>query len=400
MKPIMSVFLTFLCMAAVLTGRSQKNVVLLVDVSGSIPHIARNQVREVIKDVLMGRAISDPSFYYEKDPQSSLTIPGAPLVSNGSHVLLIPFGEKNTSDTHYDIVVANYPQDLTNFIDAHYPASTDYKDQFTYLTLARAKAAQAAKQLGMTNFMLLLISDNINDFTGGSSPNYSSYEQELVDDYNSKSNPVAEAGIEGYVKLRGNRDFKIPLRMMDVSLYKSAPTLNGGNGSNGSITPDPTTPTGLSIEFAGSLSAATRKKPAVIKSGTVNISWLCKNCPDNTLYSVIVSEVEGGKFRDANSKNISSPSVTKNLESGTYKITVSGEVPAGATPVGGAVTYVTVDTDSGLGWLWLVVLVLLIVAGIYWNKQNQQKKIREAGKEQDSLLDSNKGKTNYREDQF
>ncbi|MGB8193116.1 MAG: hypothetical protein WCF67_14405 [Chitinophagaceae bacterium] len=370
-----------------LSALPQQNIVILVDVSGSIPQLARTQTKNVLKDILMGKPISDPSFYYEKDPNSSLNINGTPLVSNGSQVLLIPFGDKSTSDKYAEIKVSNYPGDLLNFIDINYP--TVFSDGFTYLTLAKAKAAQLAKQKGISRFMLLLISDNISDFTGGKSPNYTTYEQQLVDNYNSQSNPITEGGVDGYVKLRGNSDFKIPIRTMDVSKYQAIP-----NPSQNPPTTTPATPanTTLSIEFTGALAAATRKKPAVIKSNNVTVSWQCRNCPDNMRYNLIFTQIEGGKFRDANSKNISTPSVLKKLESGVYKITVSGEVPYRSMPVSGAITYVSVETGSGSWWLWVLLLAGLIGLIIYMNKENQKKKIRKEGKERSSILDSNPGK--------
>lgn len=381
---------------AMISPKAQpQNIVLLVDVSGSIPHTARNEAREMIKNVLTGRNFSQSSFYYERDPKSTMNI-STPMASNGSHILLMRFGNKETSDDYADLVIRNYPTDLMDFIDAHFPTASEYKDQFTYLTLGKAKAAQRAKQLGMSKFMLLLVSDNINDFTGGSSPNYNQYEQQLVDNYNSMSNPVWEDAIQGYVRLKGNNDYKIPLRNVDVSLVKVVPSPNPGP-----VPPPDSAAAPLSIEFAGPLATATHKQPAVVKSEAVNISWLCKNCPDNTLYNVIVSQTEGGKFRDAKSKNISVPSVTKKLESGVYKITVSGTIPNSEVQVAGAVTYVSVDSGTGTWWLWIIVILAVIGGAIYWNKDRQKKKIREVTKGSPSILDDRgAGGGNYRREEF
>jgi|GEM_PF-6747859 len=391
MKKIV-IFLRLTVLASiVIPARAQQNVVLLVDVSGSIPNAARNGAKDMVKDVLMGQAISNHAFYYEMDPQSTLRMPGTPLVSSGSHVVLIRFGEKVTSDGHSDAILRNFPADLDNFLDAHYPTASEYKDQYTFLTLAKAKAAQVAKQLGMGQFMFLLISDNINDdFTHGNSPNYTGLETQLVESYNSKSNPVMEGGIDGYVRLRGNNDFKIPLRMLDVGQMKTVlpvppitPITPNGGGTTIITIPDSMP---LTIEFSGNLASASRKLPAVVKSNSVNISWLCKNCPDNTLYNVVVSTVDG-KTKDGNSKNLSLPSLSKNLESGTYKVMVSGEVPGSNRPVSSAMTYITVDTGGGAWFLWVVLIAGLIGGSIYMYKQQQKKKIREGTRKKGVLDD-------------
>jgi hypothetical protein len=386
-----------LCLVALLSlafsiSRAQQpqNVVILVDVSGSIPQQARTNTKEVVKDILLGRRISDPNFYYEKDPSSTLPVTSAPLVSNGSRILLIPFGEKLTSDYVKETTISNFPNDVTNFIDINYP--TVFKDNFTFLTLAKAKAAQQAKNRGLSNFLLLVISDGVNDFTAGKSPNYTGYEQQLVENFNSKSNPILEGSYDGYVKFKGSNDFKIPLRNIDIKNYKAPP-------SPTTTVPPVTTPnaidSSLSIEFPAPYSAANRKKPVITKSNTASISWLCKNCPDNMKYNVAITQVEGGNFKDPSSRGITAPSVSKNLPAGTYKITVSGEVSGSNKPVSSATTYITVEGSGGLWWLWLLLIAAVVAVLLYLNKEKQKKKLRDnvsrskGTKSTSSILDSN-----------
>ncbi len=386
-----------LCLAALLTlafsiiqAQQSQNVVILIDVSGSIPQQARTKTKEVVKDILLGRRINDPNFYYEKDPSSTLPVTSAPLVSNGSRILLIPFGEKVTSDYVKETTISSFPTDVTNFIDINYP--TVFKDNFTFLTLAKAKAAQQAKSRGLSNFLLLVISDGVNDFTAGKSPNYTAYEQQLVENFNSKSNPILEGSYDGYVKFKGSNDFKIPLRYIDIKNYKAPPAPT-------TTVPPVITPnaidSSLSIEFPAPYSAANRKKPVITKSNTASISWLCKNCPDNMKYNVAITQVEGGNFKDLSSRGITAPSVSKNLSAGTYKISVSGEVPGSNKPVSSATTYITVEGSGSLWWLWLLLIAAVVAVLLYLNKEKQKKKLREnvsrskGAKSSSSILDSN-----------
>ena len=55
----------------------------------------------------------------------------------------------------------------------------------------KSKNGRDCKEENINNYKLIFVSDNISDDFGGR-PNYSAYEQQLVDGYNTQSNPVRE----------------------------------------------------------------------------------------------------------------------------------------------------------------------------------------------------------------
>jgi hypothetical protein len=103
-------------------------------------------------------------------------------------------------------------------------------------------------------------------------------------------------------------------------------------------------------------SKGTSKKPTEVKNETVNVSWRCPDCDDNTTYNVTVSGIEGNKHKENPLKNLKSNSASFKLPGGKYKITVSGTNGASSDT-----TYIVVKTGGGT---WFLVLLLLAAAGV------------------------------------
>ena len=324
-------------------SNAQENIFILVDVSKSVKQNELLNAKQLVKDFLTGNPINSSVFITDGNVQPS-------LLRAGSKIMIMPLGERTTVMNYIpNIMDVNNQAEIISFIEQNFPITP--RDNWTYISLAKARMAEIAKKKNINNYKLIFVSDNISDDFGGR-PNYSAYEQQLVDGYNTQSNPVREEpGIR--IKLISNNAFSVFIQKIDVSGY--------------------TPPAPLKIELT-TFKGGTSSKPIVHKENKITIGWFCKNAPKNAQYKIRVSpiNISGEKTQTfsatGNSYNIS------NLSNGKWKITVSTASPN--FDASSATTTIEVNTGSSYWFLWLLLLAALGGGGYWYWKKTQDDKIK------------------------
>lgn len=336
---------------------SQTNVFVLVDVSKSVKQDELNNAKQALNEVLTGSQLSRA--FVSQGSQQDLA--NFKLVQ-GDKLAIVKFGSLHTTlaINPNPSIIQNVNADVNQVLNSITWTPTD---QQTYITLAKAKIAEYAKNHNITKYKLYIISDNINDDYGqGGKPNYTdNYTQNLAEGYNTSTNPVNEAG---YTKLKflANSLFTLSFSPnVDVSKY----SLPGGTPTPIVVDAD----SGNAVITLTSPPKARKGKEHEIKSETLNINWTCKNCPQGIKYTVMVSQYDGGKFRETK-KDLTANTVTFKVPDGKFRITVSASNYTASSDS----TFINVSTGS---YGWLIFLLILIAAGAvgyyFWNKKRQEK---------------------------
>jgi hypothetical protein len=320
---------------------AQQHVFVLMDASKSVTSQQLDDARQALTDIFMGAAPSK-GFVSHGSQQDLLTF----RLKQGDRLAVSRFGSLNTTQS-----ILPQPVTMQNVNADVYKAMGNVSwvptDGQTYITLAKAKIAEYAKRNNISQYRLVLVSDNIQDDYGpGGKPNYTDpYIRDLVEGYNTSTNPVSESGYTKF-KFNPNSDFTISLSpKVDVSKYNLPK-------SGGAVTPPPSTsinePAAIQLT---SFADGKKDKPKDAKSGDLTISWACPKCPAGAKFNVLITSVDGSNAKE-NKKNLSGNSAKfTGMPSGTYKVVVS------STEANSATTYVKVP-GGGLGWL----LVLLLLA--------------------------------------
>lgn len=342
------------------TASAQSHVFVLVDASKSVKQSQLNDAREALTEVLTG-ATPSKAFISQGKVQDLAGF----KVKPGDKLSVCRFGSLSTTlaINPNPVNIQNIAGDVSQAVNSIAWTPTDNQ---TYITLAKAKIAEYAKNHQISRYRLYLISDNIQDDYGpGGKPNYSDdYTRNLVEGYNTSTNPVSEAG---YTKLKfsQNSDFTLSFSpSVDVSKYSLPP------GKSPPVSVPDATPEPASITLTA-FADGRKDKPKEAKSGDVTLSWTC-NCPEGTKFNALITAADGSKYKDQK-KNISGNSVKfADVPGGTFKVVVS------ATDVNSASTYI--KTPSG-SMAWLIILVLILAGGgvayyVYYTKRN--KKLAEA----------------------
>jgi len=336
-------------------ANAQENVFILVDVSKSVKQNELLNAKQLVKDILTGNPINSSAFITDGNVQPS-------LLRAGSKIMIMPLGERTTvMNYNPNIVDVNNQAEIISFIEQNFPITP--RDNWTYISLAKARMAEIAKKKNINNYKLIFVSDNISDDFGGR-PNYSTYEQQLVDGYNTQSNPVREEpGIR--IKLITNNAFSVFIQKIDVSGY--TPPNIGSSQSIDSISAP------LKIELT-TFKGGTSSKPIVHKENKITIGWFCKNAPKNAQYKIRVSPIgiSGEKTQTytatGNSYNVS------NLSNGKWKITVSSD--SANFNAASATTTIEINTGSSYWFLWLLLIAALGGGGYWYWKKTQDDKIK------------------------
>lgn len=353
-----SLFILFFFLLA-LFSYSQDNVFVLVDVSKSVSQSDLTGARQAMTDILSGNSLSNSIISY-----GSLQELSSCKSKVNDRIFILKFGGKPTTlnNNFSPTVVQNIPGDVSRIINSSFP--TLPTDNQTYLTLAKAKVAEYAKQSQLKDYKLYIVSDNINDNYGSNGkPDYTDYERDLVQSIGTTSNPISYAN-SIKVKILGstNKDFVLEFfPKVDVSKY----TLPSGGPSI--ITQDSTS----QIQMI-SYSTSTKATPGKINGSTINLRWSCIHCPPaGAQYSVSISSMSGNKFRPKIPAITSQSYSITDVPDGEYRITVSGQNFSS----GSGTVYVEVNSGSGAGWLIPVILLIAAGAGGYWfwNKKRQKK---------------------------
>ncbi len=372
MKRLYTILSLIICTLSV---HSQNNVFVLVDVSLSVKPYELNDAKQALNEVLTGSPLSK-AVISQGSQQDLVNF----KMAQGDKLAIAKFGSLlttlaiNPSPT----TIQNVNADISQVLNS---ASWTPTDGQTYITLAKAKIAEYAKNHNITKYKLYLISDNIQDDYGkAGKPNYpDDYTRNLVEGYNTSTNPVSESG---YTKLKFDKakDFTLSFSPnVDVSKY----TLPGGTPP--AIVDTPSGNAGITIT---SPPEAKKGKEHEVKSETVNINWACNNCPQGIKYTVLVSQYDGGKFRET--KKCDVPTATFKLPDGKFRITVS----ASNTTASSDYTCISVSTG---GYGWLIFLLILMVAGAVgykiWNDKRNKKLNEFAPTKADDIFSKNSGGT-------
>jgi hypothetical protein len=354
---------------------SQNNVFVLVDVSLSVKPDELSNAKQALNEVLTGSQLTKASVS-QGSQQDLVNF----KMAQGDKLAIAKFGSLQTTlaINPSPTTIQNVNTDVSQVLNS---ASWTPTDGQTYITLAKAKIAEYAKNHNITKYKLYLISDNIQDDYGkAGKPNYpDDYTRNLAEGYNTSTNPVSESG---YTKLKFDKakDFTLSFSPnVDVSKY----TLPGGTPP--AIVDTPSGNAGITIT---SPPEAKKGKEYEVKSETVNINWTCNNCPQGIKYTVLVSQYDGGKFRET--KKCDVPTATFKLPDGKFRITVS----ASNTTASSDYTCISVNTG---GYGWLIFLLILIVAGAVgykiWNDKRNKKLNEFASTKADDIFSKKSGGT-------
>lgn len=340
MKRLYTILSLIICTLSVY---SQNNVFVLVDVSLSVKPNELNDAKQALNEVLRGSQLSK-AFISQGSQQDLVNF----KMAQGDKLAIAKFGSLlttlaiNPSPTTIQNVNADVSQVLNS-------ASWTPTDGQTYITLAKAKIAEYAKNHNITKYKLYVISDNIQDDYGkAGKPNYpDDYTRGLAEGYNTSTNPVSESG---YTKLKFDKakDFTLSFSPnVDVSKYTlpggTPPAIVDTNTENAAIT-------------ITSPPKAKKGKEHEVKSETVNINWTCNNCPQGIKYTVLVSQYDGGKFRETK-KDLVANTATFKLPDGKFRITVSSSNYASSSD------YTCISVSTG-GYGWLIFILILFAAAI------------------------------------
>ena len=336
---------------------AQNNVFVLVDVSGSISPVDLANSKQTLVEVLTNSPLSMAKI---KGPSTDLS---NFKLNIGDKLSVSLFGSCprtwNISPSLSNI--SNIGSDVSNILNTveWRPILTDN----TFIQLAKAKIAEFAVRNRITNYKLIIITDNIQtDFAKGKLSYCNKEAKDLAESYKSGSNPVIE-GVYTLLKYNLSADFTITLiQSVDASNF----TLPGG-GNSPSPSPSPIVTPSIILT---SLADGKKDNPKPTNSNSFPISWTC-NCPAGTTFNLALTGMDG-KFKDLSKKNIPGNLVIyTDVPSGIFKISVTASNVNNVKP---AFTFVeTPSSDYGL----IVFLLVLIVAGAvgyyFWNKKRQKK---------------------------
>lgn len=355
---------------------AQNNVFVLVDVSLSVKPNELSDAKQALNEILTGSQLSK-AIISQGSPQDLVNF----KMTQGDKLAIAKFGSLQTTlaINPSPTTIQNVNADVSQVLNS---ASWTPTDGQTYITLAKAKIAEFAKNHNITKYKLYVISDNIQDDYGkGGKPKYpDDYTRNLAEGYNTSTNPVSESG---YTKLKFDKmkDFTLSFSPnVDVSRY----TLPGGTPP---VIVD--TNTTNAVITISSPPEAKKGKEHEVKVETVNINWNCPTCPTGTKYTVLVAQYDGGKFREIK-KDLVANTATFKLPDGKFRITVS----TSNTTASSDYTCISVST-CGYGWLiFLLILITAIGIGYYfWNKKRQDKIDVFASNQADDIFSKSSGGT-------
>ena len=348
MKQLYTILSLFICPLSVY---SQNNVFVLVDVSKSVTQNNLNDAKKALTEVFTGGTSSVGSII--KGTISDLY---KFKLNTGDNLSVSRFGSCQTTWAITPSLngINNFNTDVTNTLNS---ISWSPTDNNTFISLAKAKIAEYAVRNSITNYKLIIITDNIQtDFAKGILNYCNTDAKALAESYKSG---VIE-GVYTSLKFSPSADFTIHLiQSVDVSKY----TLPG-------VTPPTIIDTENPVITITSPPEAKKGNEHEVKTEAVTITWNCPTCPQGTKYTVLVSQYDydGKKFRDT--KKCDLPTATFPLPDGKYRITVS------ASNIIASSDYTCISVSTG-GYGWLLFLLILIVGGAVayyiWNKKRQEK---------------------------
>ena len=383
-------------------GQTQENIVVLVDVSGSVHKTAATEAKELIKELVANSSFDSRKFplwsFGTCSNGSSLESISEgqqldPLVGTGKKAYLKSFGNKNRASVAPYTANISDPLDFAEFMDSYYPNT--FSDNFTYISLAKAQSARDAFDDGLCSYLLIEATDNKNDYTGeypNDDPNYTEAERSLIDVYDLKGE--IEKSKICYINFRPDRNFRIIISR--VILVECG--LEGDLMDEDPIQePVPVSPPSPPTVVISNMSKS-EEDPSSRKLPTT-LAWSCRNCPEEGMkYRVIVSKKEGGSFSQT---VISKPSIENKQilireqdlggKTGNFKVQISATGPSIRSIKSGEGYFKVGGGKSNL----LPILIFLAITGLggryvynnYLNKPGNSKQRSERSTEYDEEED-------------
>lgn len=357
-----------------LSAAAQSSAFVLVDVSGSGPNDMdiRRDAKQITEDLIQGKY--NPSDYmpgWKWSSSASQQIQdykagkGKPMIdpSKDGYLMIMPFGEKNTYRNKQIAKISNLQRELSPFFDAHYP--TIYDDNYTYIDLAEAMAASYAtsNQIGITEYYLIEVTDNLQD-TDSRGPNYTAFEQDVIDRYGTNSIKDVKSGTLRYQGANSS-NFQITVGTVTIS--------NSGNSPIKPISPG-TQGVKKNLSLTNPI-GGTRKNPKKMSGNSVTVMWKCLGCDSLLTFRAALTPV-GNKSKEVRpqTQKTSGSSATFNLDaSGVYKVSVS------AKGLSSRPAYIEVSGDNlageggGCGAFPILLFLILCGVGYFLYTKNQRK---------------------------
>lgn len=213
-----------------------RDVFFLVDVSASVPQgkdqATRGKVKTMIREgrLLATRLVTGgfnatdfPDWRWDGD---LLTSPLGEIVASagkapqmcgsGKRIIILPFGDKSVDHpAAISKPLLDFPGDFERFVEENFPSS--YRDQQTYLTLARARTAALAESLQINQYYFFKITDAEQD------PNssYNAEERTMIERWESENfvHHKTRIGLFKYVgQGLGSRQFQVDVWKVDLEL--------------------------------------------------------------------------------------------------------------------------------------------------------------------------------------
>ncbi|MBW6490452.1 MAG: thrombospondin type 3 repeat-containing protein [Lentimicrobium sp.] len=372
MKRVLYILLLFFVAFKI---NAQENVFVLVDVSKSVSQRELTYGKNLVTDILTGQY--NKSTYFT----TSSSTPSFNFSSGGNFAIL-HFGDKSTvTNSNPTVHKVNNSNEILSIINAEF--RTNPTDNRTYLTLAKAKCADIAYQNNIKEYSIILVSDNVSDDFGGSTTNYTTTEQNLVNRLNTITNTFA-----GSLFIYNQRDaFTVLFQKVNLIGY------GGSTDSDGDGVPDlidncPNTPTGVKVNQFGcpdtipehlkieltSFKGGTISNPSIHKENKLTISWFCKDAPKGAQYKIRFSPINNSNEKTQTFKSTGNSYTHSNLSNGKWRVNVSSDNTSFIASH--ATTYILINKSGSYWFLWLLLIGALGVAGYWYWKKKQDDKIK------------------------
>lgn len=352
---------SFLLLTSLIQARQGNDIVVLVDVSGSVRNIvpARQEARDILKDLVTrgqfnAGQYSNWEFSTAVGNLASIRQGGGnPLLGLNHRVFLRKAGEKNTSLAPVASQnVCNSLLDFDQFLDDQFP--TSFTDNWTYLKLAKASAARFALQNNTCSYLLIEVTDSREDRIP-SSP-YSTEEQNLVDSYGVKSN--IETATVGIIRYKPESNYQIIISEVNIVGNNCQQTAPCAANNTQPSRPVPVANPRIVLNRLSD----NDKEPEVLEpnDGRLTLSWQCIDCPDAVNYRVILkkSGTNQSEILVSESNLAREQLVVSDLSAGEYEFSVSASG-----------TLVSIKSDKGYfkikggGGFWIVLVLLALGLG-------------------------------------
>lgn len=327
-------------------GQSSTNsVIVMVDlslninddpnpISGSMRTEAIEFARSMITATYDAKDFPDweqSGVFLGKELESILNGAGKPLIGKDDFLMIMPFGELETSDKFKINQIRSYPSDLNTY----YQFPFDYNDQDTWGNYAEAKICNIAYNYAIPEYYLFRIQGRPDD---PNSQLLTPQDQQMLDEYITGS--VGE--VVGKFNHR-NANFSITVKKLNISKIPGI-----GNYKKVNITATNTDRKSVRITYPPSRD---RKKPTKLSNSLFRTTWICMGCDSLSNYSLIVHnrDTKRTKSFKVNGKNY------KNLEldPGNYRVNVQVE------GIRSSDAYLEVEAEGGGGfWIFFILVAL------------------------------------------